>query len=131
MMFALDTNTVIYFFKGFGRVAERLLATPLDQIAIPVIVLYELEVGIAKSNQPEKRRGQVDELSALVRILPFGPAEARTTAQLRASLEAIGRPIGPLDTLIAGTALHHSATLVSHNLSEIGRVAGLKVEDWY
>jgi tRNA(fMet)-specific endonuclease VapC len=27
-MFLLDTNTLIYFFKGQGKVPERLLATP-------------------------------------------------------------------------------------------------------
>lgn len=32
-MFALDTNTVIYFFKGMGRVAERLLETPPREVA--------------------------------------------------------------------------------------------------
>jgi hypothetical protein len=28
-MYALDTNSLIYFFKGTGRVAERLLRVPL------------------------------------------------------------------------------------------------------
>ncbi len=31
-MFLLDTNTLIYFFKGQGRVAERLLATSPQQL---------------------------------------------------------------------------------------------------
>jgi tRNA(fMet)-specific endonuclease VapC len=33
-MFLLDTNTLIYFFKGQGRVAERLLATSPAEVAI-------------------------------------------------------------------------------------------------
>ena len=39
--------------------------------------------------------------------------------------------LGPLDTLIAGTALHHGATLITRNVREFGRVAGLEVENWY
>ena len=49
-MFALDTNTLVYFFKGAGRVASQLLATPPAEIGIPSIVLYELEAGIEQSN---------------------------------------------------------------------------------
>ena len=130
-MFALDTNSLIYFFKGRGRVAERLLATPPSEIGVPAIVLYELEVGIAKSSSPDKRRKQLSELVDLVNLLPFGEAEARAAATLRAALEKRGEPIGPIDTLIAGTAVANRALLVTHNTSEFGRVSGLKVVDWY
>ena len=51
-MFVVDTNSLIYFFKGQGRVSERLLDTPPSEIGVPSIVLYELEVGIAKSSAP-------------------------------------------------------------------------------
>jgi tRNA(fMet)-specific endonuclease VapC len=130
-MFALDTNTVIYIFKGLGRMGERLLQTPPREIALPAVVLYELEVGLAKSSAPEKQRAQLSELVSRVQLLPFGPAEARAAAQVRSALERAGKPIGALDTLIAGTALAHRATLVTHNLSEFRRVEGLQVEDWY
>jgi tRNA(fMet)-specific endonuclease VapC len=39
-----DTNTLIYFFKGVGRVGDRILSTPPSDIAIPAVVFYELEV---------------------------------------------------------------------------------------
>ena len=55
-MHVLDTNTLIYFFRGQGEVAKHLLATAPSGVAIPTISLYELEVGIAKSQQPRKRR---------------------------------------------------------------------------
>ena len=42
---ALDTNTLIYFFKGMGRVAESMLDQPPSEVAIPSVVLYELEFG--------------------------------------------------------------------------------------
>ncbi len=54
-MYALDTNTVIYFFKDKGHVAQHLFSLPPHEIALPSVVLYELEVGIAKSTSPEKR----------------------------------------------------------------------------
>jgi tRNA(fMet)-specific endonuclease VapC len=130
-MYALDSNSVVLFFKGRGRVAENLRLKPRREIAIPAIVLYELEVGAIQSTAPEKRRAQLDELTSWVRLLPFGPAEALLAAQVRARLEKAGTPIGPYDTLIAATALRHRAVLVTHNVREFQRVAGLLVEDWF
>ena len=58
-MIVLDTNTLIYFFKGQGKVADRLLSIPPGKLAMSTIVLYELEVGIAKSNASKHRRDLV------------------------------------------------------------------------
>ena len=104
--------------------------SPAD-IAIPSVVLYELEVGIAQSNQPSKRRAQLDALLAAVTILPFDTAAAKQAAEVSSSLRKSGTVIGPMDTLIAGIALAHGATLVTHNIGEFRRVRGLKLEDWY
>lgn len=131
MIFALDTNTVIHFFRGAGRVAEHLLAVPPSRIGIPIVVLYELVVGLAKSPAGERRRQQLAELAAKSILLPFGEDEARAAARIRIALERVGQPIGPLDTLIAGTALACGATLVTRNLREFTRVEGLAVESWY
>jgi len=130
-MFVLDTNTLVYFFRGDGLVAKRLLATPPAQIAVPAVVVYELETGIAKSSDPAKRRGQLDQLLRVVTVLPFGIEEAKSAVALRAQLEREGRPIDPMDTLIAGTALAHRGVLVTRNVREFGRVPGLGMEDWF
>ena len=130
-MFVLDTNTLIYFFKGLGRVGERLLATAPLEVAIPAVVFYELEVGIAKSSSPDMRRDQLGEFVDVVEVLPFGVAEAQSAATIRAVLERRGIPIGPLDTLIAGTAIANRGVLVTHNTREFGRVPSLEIVDWY
>ena len=130
-MFALDTNTLIYFFKRIGRVGEHLRDTPPQEVAIPSVVLYELEVGVALSPQRENRRRALDSLLLVIRVLPFDEVAARAAASVRRTLEQAGSPIGPLDTLIAGTAIAHSVVLVTHNAREFGRVRGLKMVDWF
>jgi tRNA(fMet)-specific endonuclease VapC len=130
-MYALDTNTVIYFFKNVGHVAEHLFSLPPHEIALPSVVLYELEVGIAKSTAPEKRRAQLNELLTFMHVLPFTEHEAGISAQVRAKLEKAGTPIGPLDMMIAGTALANKATLVTHNTKEFSRIDSLRLEDWF
>ena len=131
MTYALDTNTLIYFFKGLGRVADHLLARPPTDIAVPVVVVYEIDYGLARSERPEAQREQLESLLGTVDILPFDRDAASRAGQLRAALEREGRAIGPMDTLIAGTALAHGATLVTHNTAEFRRVADLKVVDWF
>jgi len=131
MRFVLDTNTLIYFFKGLGNVSSFLLATPPADIAIPTIVLFELEVGIAKSTSPRKRKAQLKEFTALVTIIPFRYAEARSAAGIRVKLEKQRIPIGPYDVLIAASAMANNTILVTHNTKEFERIDGLKIEDWF
>jgi tRNA(fMet)-specific endonuclease VapC len=56
LKYALDTNTLIYFFKGRGEVARNLLATAPADVMVPAVVVYEFETGIAKSTDQSKRR---------------------------------------------------------------------------
>ena len=130
-MYVLDTNTLIYFFKGKGKVAERLLNEAPANIGVPTIVVFELQTGIAKSSSQAKRIQQLSSLVNVVKVLPFSIEEARASAAIRTQLEKKGTPIGPYDVLIAGTAIANQGTLVSHNLSGFNRVRGLKTEDWF
>ena len=130
-MYVLDSNTIIHAFQGKGQVAERLAAVPPSRLAIPVIALFEVELGVLKSRNSALRRKHLSELAAACRILVFDEKCARQAARLQADLEALGCAIGPLDTLIAATVLSHGATLVTHNTREFARVPGLKIEDWF
>lgn len=130
-MYLLDTNTLIYFFKGFGNVSEMLFSKPPKEIAASTITLYELEVGIAKSSNPQKRKRQLESFASYIIILPFDSKEAKASAKIRADLEKQGTPIGPLDNLIAGTALSFNAVLVTHNTKEFSRIESLTIEDWF
>jgi len=130
-MYLLDTNTLIYFFKGLGNVSKNLLDHSPKEIAIPSVVIYELQVGIAKSNSPKKREKQLQALLSQVNILDFTCKEAKASASIRATLETKGEPIGPMDTLIAGYALVHNYILVTNNTKEFKKVDGIKLENWF
>lgn len=130
-MYVLDTNILIYFFKGLGDVAQRLLSVSPQDIGVPAVVLYELEYGIARSSSPKKRQQQLAELCSLVSVLPFGREEAKLTADIRVKLEKKGTPIGPYDLLVAGTAVSNNAVLVTNNVKEFSRIPKLKIENWF
>ncbi len=130
-MYILDTNTLIYFFKGSGAVSGHLLAQSPKDIGIPSIVIFELEIGIARSTSPQKRKGQLKEMTSVVHIFPFGHSEAVIAASIRIDLEKQGLLIGPYDILIAATAVSNKGILVTHNTREFKRIKGLPLEDWY
>ena len=76
-MLALDTNTLIYYFKVTGRVADDLKAAAPRDIAIPAVVLYELMVEVNRSTQLNVRRKHLRTLPQTIRALPFDESCAR------------------------------------------------------
>lgn len=128
--FALDTNALIHALKGLGDVRQRLLSTDPENVAIPSVVLYELEYGTLRAASAGRRR-DITRLASTIAVLPFDSRAAERSAHVRLALEKKGRTIGPVDLMIAGTALAFGCALVTHNLVEFKRVPGLRVEDWY
>ena len=72
----------------------------------------------------------MDSVLKNVKHVPFDTRAALSAAQIRLELEKRGSMIGPLDILIAGTALSLGATLVTNNTDEFSRVPGLRLADW-
>ncbi len=70
-MYILDTNTLIYYFKGQGNVAKNMAHVSPSEIGISTIVFFELQVGIAKSNSPAKRTQQLEQLLSRVNLVFF------------------------------------------------------------
>ena len=131
MAYLLDTNALIYLFKNQGNVRQRVALRQDHEICMCTPVLWELKTGALKSSQPEAALQKLAFVQSRFKLLTFDEACADQAARVRASLELQGTPIGPIDTLIAGTALAHELTLVTRNLREFQRVPGLAVEDWY
>lgn len=101
-----------------------------DDTAVSTISTYELFTGVQKCADPERERKKLELFLATIHELPFLAGTARQAAWIRADLEARGCPIGPYDTLLAGQAVSAGLTLVTSNVSEFSRVAGLLWENW-
>ena len=132
-MLILDTNTISYYLRGDRAVVPKLQALAPDEDAIPAIVEYELRYGFERLPAKARTTGLNHLLDVVqcLHVLPFDSECAAHAARLRVALEAAGTPIGPHDTMIAATALRHGATLVTRNVREFSRVAGLRWVDWH
>jgi len=125
----LDTNVVSDLIRNpAGRAAQRARRAG-DAVCVSIIVAGELRYGCAKKRSASLLR-RVEEFLAEVAVLPFDVPADRDYGDLRAGLEAAGRPIGSNDLLIAAHARALGATLVTANAGEFGRVDGLVVETW-
>lgn len=134
MAYLLDTNACIALINGSPEsVSSRFqhAAATGAQISVPSIVAYELWYGVGKSKRPEFNSRRVETFfSGPLHVLPFDVEDAKSAGAIRSALEAKGRPMGAYDVLIAGQAVRHKLTLVTANVREFSRVAGLKWEDW-
>jgi tRNA(fMet)-specific endonuclease VapC len=126
----LDTNIVSDLIRNpQGKAATRIAKIGEDSVCTSVIVAAELRYGCAKSGSPRLIKA-VDDLLAELEVLPFETPGDAEYGSIRASLEAVGTPIGGNDLLIASHARAVGATIVTANTAEFKRVGGLKVENW-
>lgn len=131
LQFLLDTNICIHIMnRRPPRVAERFAEFPPDAIGLSSLTLAELSYGVEKSGS-ERNRVVPEGFIQPLEVVAFEPAAAWQHGVVRSALERRGTPIGALDTLIAAHALALGLTLVTHNTREFGRVAGLRVENWF
>ena len=127
-MYLLDTDTLIFLSKGQLDIQEKIEKVGISQCVMSEISLFELYVGIYKSNS-SKLRSSVEFLERNFTSVPISSAK-ESYARMRAGLERRGAVLDSMDLLIAATALEKDYTLVSHNARHFSRIPDLKLEDW-
>ena len=134
MDYLLDTNACIALINGQSATVRSRMhkATSAgDHVLVSSVAVFELWYGVAKSAKQDFNRKRLETfLAGPILMLPFEDADARVAGTVRAALEAVGKPIGAYDLLMAGQALRHHLTLVTANVSEFSRVKGLHWQDW-
>lgn len=92
-----------------------------------------MEIYYGLSKHPDKVRKIKPLLESFlhdISVFSFEREDAEFAGVVRATLTNRGKPIGPYDLLIAGTALRHHLVLVTSNLKEFERIPQLKLENW-
>ena len=132
--YLLDTNACISLINGSEINVRRRLKRAVAResaILLSSIVAFELWHGVAKSQRKDSNTQRLETfLGGPLEWALFDEDDARAAGTVRAELEAVGRPVGAYDVLLAGQARRRGATLVTSNTKELARVQGLKWEDW-
>ena len=130
-MYLLDTCICIDFMRGkLPSVRALMEKSDPSLFALCSIVESELRLGAEKSANAPKRKFETEQFISAFQILPYDSNCAKSYALIRAGLEQAGKTIGPMDMLIAATALANNCTLVTNNGREFSRIPGLQVEAW-
>ncbi|ACB54642.1 putative virulence associated protein C (plasmid) [Crocosphaera subtropica ATCC 51142] len=131
VIYLLDTNTCIQYLTGRSpAVMARFKRVRRVEIALCDVVKAELYYGANKSSRREANLALYERFFSQYVSLPFDGTAAIIYGRLRATLEAVGQPIGPYDLMIAAISLANNLILVTHNVDEFSRVEGLTIEDW-
>ncbi len=130
MNYLLDTDTLVFYLRGHTEVKNKVLATPISVLCTSSVCIGELYYGAAKSQQPFKRKAEVDSLRATLPVIVLGEPEAERFGTLKAELESRGGRLPDADLMIAATALENELTVVTSNTKHFSRIQGLSLDDW-
>lgn len=133
MIYMLDTNILIYLIKNKPpSIAAHINALDKDTVLCMSFVTYaELLKGAERSTRKAQVLNQLDQLTQVIPVqYDTNPSLCEHYATQFTVLKTAGTPIGANDLWIACHALSQNATLVTHNLREFERIAGLRLEDW-
>lgn len=129
MRYLLDTDAMVGLLRDTtSTLAARARREDPRAIALSSIVAHELYYGAYKSRRRVENLARLDAIR--FEVLAFDKEDAMAAGEVRAALAAAGSPIGPYDVLIAGQAKARGLVLVSNNVREFQRVAGLRLENW-
>ncbi len=127
----LDTDICSYVMKRSSPILlERLATIPVQDVCMSVVTKAELLYGVRVSPNSTRDGRALKGLLAYVEVLDFPGSAAEDYAGIRADLKARGALIGANDLLIAAHARSLDLTLITNNMAEFSRVAGLALENW-
>ena len=130
LKYMLDTNIVLYTIKRRPIEVIHTFNRFAGQLCISSITAAELIYGAEKSARPEPNMSIVEDFVSRLELLNYGFAAAAHYAQIQATLERGGTPIGVNDCHIGAHARSEGLVLVTNNVREFDRIPGLRVENW-
>lgn len=129
MIYLLDTNICIHFFRGKFNLNEKFQEVKLKNCAISEITLAELMFGAENSSHPIKNRDIVKQFAAQVKILPIFNAIV-IYAKEKVRLRKKGEMISDFDLLIGATAISNGLIMITENSKEFERITAIQLENW-
>lgn len=127
--YLLDTNICVFLLKDAYGVKGRLDEVGRERCFISDITLAELYFGAAYSGRMEEKMKEVDFIGRYFKVLPVHGA-LRTFGEVKAHLQREGRLIDDFDLLIGATAVVNGLVMVTDNVRHLGRIPGLRIENW-
>lgn len=125
-MIVLDTNVIseIRLRRPDANLVDWLARQDQAELFLCIPVVAELSYGGYRILLRDRNTGHLDALSVLVgrqfrnKILPNDVASAIKFGEIMARRTATGRPMGPMDAMIAAICIVHGARLATRNVRD-------------
>jgi len=114
--------------RVLGKLGE--LRRRNEEAVVSRFTWAELYVGVSQAADPAAEEAGIREVLDLFPVLEFNDKAARSFGKTVAHLYRMGRPIGDVDLLIAGTALSAGHSVVTRDVEHFARIPGLTVESY-
>ncbi len=124
----IDTSVFVAWERGeLVDAVERSIGE--EERGISVITLSELLYGVHRAPRSlrNRRRAFAEHVSAMFNAVPITEPVARLHAEVRAELAAQRSLIGAHDLWIAATAVTYGLGVLTTDVRDFARVAGLRV----
>jgi tRNA(fMet)-specific endonuclease VapC len=135
-LYVLDTDCLTLLLHGHAKIARQAADHDPAELAITIVNVEELLTGWYTQIRKAKKEEQLIrayaslqeavEFCARVRILPMDQPAMQFFHELRSRKTRLGTN----DLRIAAVVLVHDAVLVTRNMRDFKRLAGLRLADW-
>jgi tRNA(fMet)-specific endonuclease VapC len=125
----LDTNTIGYLMRSDPRIARRISDTPSAELCASAVTEGEVRFGLSKRKVSPAMEAAINAFFTSIHVAPWTRSTATIYGKFRADLQRQGRPLAPLDMMIAAHALELGAVLVTSDRAILS-TPGLASEDW-
>lgn len=130
MIYLLDTNICVYWLNGESKIKDKIISKSIDDLAISIITLAELQYDAYNSRSIERNLKKVKEFSSTINIYELDERSTDLYASIKAKLKAEGKILDDFDILIAAIAIINNCILVTNNLKHFQRIKDLRIENW-
>ena len=120
---------LISFLRDKHSVAEKIDHVGIENCYISEVSIIELTYGAFNSTKIDKHLGEVNQVESLFEVIPLYTA-VKIYAQEKVRLKKEENLIPDFDLAIGSTAVANNMRLVTNNTKHLGRIKGIKIENW-
>ena len=127
----LDTDVLSGLMRRTPAALNRARTYLADyrQLTISLVTRLEILRGL-KAKRATAQLAAFDSFCRNNEVLPISDQIIVRAADIYADLHIRGQLIPDADILIAATAIENSLVMATNNLSDFGRIAGLRIDNW-
>lgn len=128
----LDTSFLIDLMeRDEGAAARKLELDGSSELCrASAATIFELWAGIFMSKKSEEEKRKVISALSGVGVVSISGKISEKAGELHGLLKKDGNEVGPIDAMIAATALMENETVLTRNTKHFARIKGIRMESY-